>query len=226
MAKKKKAKKAAKKTKKMKKSPSKKKAAKKSARKPKKSVKKKASKKKKVTKKAAKRPSPVSSTPETLKAPPVPVLSLKEGDAAPDFSAETDDGRRVSLADFRGRKLVLYFYPKDDTPGCTKEACAFRDGIARIRESGAEVLGVSADDVDSHRAFREKYQLNFPLLSDASKKIVQDYGVWKEKNMYGRTFMGIDRTTFLINEQGTIRRIFPKVNVEIHYDEILSALGA
>jgi peroxiredoxin Q/BCP len=154
-----------------------------------------------------------------------PAKGPKEGSPAPKFKAETDDGRVVSLADFKGKKLVLYFYPKDDTPGCTKEACAFRDGIDKIRAAGAEVLGVSADAADSHRKFKDKYQLNFTLLADTPKKMVQDYGVWKEKSMYGRTYMGIERTTFLIDEEGKIRKIFPKVNVEVHYDEVLKALG-
>ena len=144
---------------------------------------------------------------------------------APDFYAMTDDGSEIALSNLRGKKIVLYFYPKDDTPGCTREACAFRDGISKIQEKGALVFGVSADSVESHQKFKEKYQLNFPLLSDEDKKIVQDYGVWKEKSMYGRTFMGINRTTFLINEEGRIQRIFPKVNVEIHYDEVLAALA-
>ncbi len=151
--------------------------------------------------------------------------SLKEGSAAPKFKVETDDGRTVSLADFAGKKVVLYFYPKDDTPGCTKEACSFRDGISKIRAMGAEVLGVSVDGADSHQRFKEKYQLNFPLLADTAKKMVQAYGVWKEKNMYGRTYMGIERTTFLIDEKGKIRKIFPKVNVEAHYEEVLQSLG-
>lgn len=174
----------------------------------------------KVTKKMA--VAPEASTP----APPE-VLSLmpREGDPAPDFRVSTDDGNVASLGDFRGRKVVLYFYPKDDTPGCTREACSFRDGISRIQAKGAAVLGVSADSVESHQKFKEKYSLNFPLLSDADKKLVQAYGVWKEKNMYGRTYMGIERTTFLINEEGRIQRIFPKVNVEVHYDEVLQALG-
>jgi peroxiredoxin Q/BCP len=158
--------------------------------------------------------------------PPQPASpKLQEGQPAPDFTVQTDDGRTVSLGDFRGKKVVLYFYPKDDTPGCTVEACAFRDGIAQIKARGAEVLGVSVDDANSHQKFKEKHQLNFPLLADTDKKLVQDYGVWKEKNMYGRTYMGIDRTTFLIDENGTIRKIFPKVDVNAHYEEVLRALG-
>ncbi len=195
-------------------------------RKPKTKTKKKS--KKATSKKAAKkRPAKKAAIPLPPPAdePPTPSFSLQEGESAPDFNAPTDQGNVVSLADFRGQKLVLYFYPKDDTPGCTREACAFRDGISQIQAKGAAVLGVSADSVASHQAFRDKYTLNFPLLSDEDRKLVQDYGVWKERNMYGRTYMGIERTTFLIDEEGRIRRIFPKVNVETHYDEILQALG-
>jgi peroxiredoxin Q/BCP len=163
-----------------------------------------------------------SSSPELVEAPAP--TRVREGDSAPDFRALTDEGSEVSLSDFRGKKVVLYFYPKDDTPGCTKEACAFRDGIAQIQERGAVVLGVSIDSVESHRQFKEKYQLNFPLLSDTEKRIVQDYGVWKEKSMYGRTFMGIERTTFVIDEEGRVKRIFPQVDVNIHYDEVLAQL--
>ncbi len=183
----------------------------------------------KTVKKSMPRPTtqPSVVAPEASTPPPftAPAVELKEGDPAPDFYASLDDGNVVSLGDFRGKKVVFYFYPKDDTPGCTREACAFRDGIAQIQARGAVVLGVSADSVESHQKFKEKYSLNFPLLSDPDKKIVQAYGVWKEKNMYGRTYMGIERTTFLIDEQGKIQKIFPKVNVEMHYDEVLAALG-
>lgn len=157
---------------------------------------------------------------------PAPSVTLHEGDMAPDFRLQNDEGQEVSLSGYRGRKVVLYSYPKDDTPGCTKEACSFRDGIAQIQERGAVVLGLSTDSVESHKAFKEKYNLNFPLLADVNKDVVQKYGIWKEKNMYGRTYMGIERTTFLINEEGRIERIFPKVDVEVHYQEVLDALGA
>lgn len=146
------------------------------------------------------------------------------GDPAPEFTLMNDQGESVSLAGFRGKKVVLYFYPKDDTPGCTKEACAFRDGISEIQARGAIILGMSADSVKSHQAFKQKYDLNFPLLSDVNKEVVNVYGVWKEKSMYGRTFMGIERTTFVIDESGRIARIFPKVDVERHYQEVLAAL--
>ena len=149
---------------------------------------------------------------------------LKIGAPAPDFSLPDDTGRIIHLSDFKGKKVVIYFYPKDDTPGCTKEACDFRDGIQEIRQQGAVVLGVSADSVARHRKFADKFQLNFPLLSDESKTMLQAYGVWKEKSLYGRKFMGIERTTVLIREDGTIGHIFPKVKVEGHYSEVLEAL--
>lgn len=134
------------------------------------------------------------------------------------------EGKDVRLSDFKGQKVVLYFYPKDDTPGCTKEACSFRDGMSAIKQRGAAVLGVSVDPVKSHEKFKTKYRLNFPLLSDADKKVVQAYGVWKEKSMYGRTYMGTERTTFIIDEKGKIAKIFPKVSVDGHLDEVLAAL--
>ena len=149
---------------------------------------------------------------------------IEVGDPAPDFSLLADDGRTVSLKDFRGKRIVLYFYPKDDTPGCTTEACDFRDLHARVTAKGAVVLGVSRDDNKSHRKFRDKYDLNFPLLSDDSGKVTEAYGVWKEKNRYGRTFWGIERTTFLIDGKGRIERVWPKVKAEGHADEILAAL--
>jgi thioredoxin-dependent peroxiredoxin len=149
---------------------------------------------------------------------------LKVGQKAPDFTVLNDQGEKVKLADLKGKKVVLYFYPKDDTPGCTKEACAFRDGIAQIKKKGAVVLGVSADSVASHEKFKKKFELNFPLLADTDKKMVEDYGVWKEKSMYGKKYMGIERTTFIIDEQGKISHIFPKVKVDEHYEEVIAAL--
>jgi peroxiredoxin Q/BCP len=146
------------------------------------------------------------------------------GERAPDFALKSDDGRRYALKDFRGKKVVLYFYPKDDTPGCTKEACSFRDNLARVTSKGAVVLGVSRDDTTSHAKFRDKYDLNFPLLSDDEGKVTDAYGVWKMKNLYGREFFGIVRTTFLIDEEGKISRIWPRVKVEGHTDEVLAAL--
>ncbi len=146
------------------------------------------------------------------------------GDTAPDFALLADDGRTLSLKDFRGKKVVLYFYPKDDTPGCTAEACSFRDNLARVTSKGAVVLGVSRDGHASHGKFRDKYHLNFPLLSDDSGETTKAYGVWKKRNLYGRSFMGIERTTFLVDEQGKVAKVWPKVRVEGHTDEVLEAL--
>ena len=148
----------------------------------------------------------------------------KEGDPAPDFRLPADDGKTYALKDLRGQKVVLYFYPKDDTPGCTKEACSFRDNLARVRSKGAVVLGVSKDDLESHAKFREKYSLSFPLLSDPEGKVLGAYGVSKEKSLYGKTFMGIERTTFVIDENGRIRKVFPRVRVDGHVDEVLASL--
>ena len=147
-----------------------------------------------------------------------------EGEPAPDFRLPADDGKTYALRDLRGKKVVLYFYPKDDTPGCTKEACSFRDNLSRVTSKGAIVLGVSKDDLESHAKFREKYSLSFPLLSDPEGKVLNAYGVWKEKNLYGKTFMGIERTTFVIDEGGKIQKVFPRVKVDGHVDEVLAAL--
>ena len=149
---------------------------------------------------------------------------MKVGQKAPEFTVVDDSGKTVKLSDFKGKKVVLYFYPKDDTPGCTKEACSFRDGISEIRKQGAVVLGVSADSAESHQKFKKKYDLNFPLLADTEKKIIEDYEVWKEKSMYGRKYMGIERTTYVIGKDGKISHIFPKVKVGEHYDEVLAAV--
>jgi peroxiredoxin Q/BCP len=149
---------------------------------------------------------------------------LHVGDRAPDFSATTDAGTTLSLSDFRGKKLVLYFYPKDDTSGCTKEACSFRDHHQVLLDHGAVVLGVSTDSVESHANFKQKHQLPFPLISDESHDVVEAYGVWQEKNLYGRTYMGTVRTTYVIDERGVITHIFPKVTVDGHVEEVLAAL--
>lgn len=151
-------------------------------------------------------------------------LKLKEGDRAPAFSASTNGGARVTLADFKGRNIVLYFYPRDDTPGCTKEACAFRDGFADFRKAGAVVLGVSTDPVKAHDKFALKYKLPFPLLADEDKTIVEAYGVWGEKNFMGRNYLGTHRVTFLIGPDGRIRKIWPKVKPDEHAEEVLAAL--
>jgi len=154
-----------------------------------------------------------------------PKGSLEVGQKAPDFTVLDDEGKKVKLSDFKGKKVVLYFYPKDDTPGCTTEACAFRDGIAEIKKHGAVVLGVSVDSVQSHQKFKKKFDLNFPLLADADKQLVEAYGTWQEKSMYGKKYMGTVRSTFIIDEQGRITHIFPKVKVSEHYDEVLQALA-
>ncbi|HTK81755.1 MAG TPA: thioredoxin-dependent thiol peroxidase [Bacteroidota bacterium] len=151
-------------------------------------------------------------------------MSLAIGDKAPDFSLPSTDGTIVSLKGLRGKKIVLYFYPKDDTPGCTKESCSFRDNLARVKRKGALIYGVSADSVKSHQKFTEKYDLTFPLLSDEDKKMIRSYGVWQKKSFMGKEYMGIVRTTFIINEKGIISHIFPNVKVEGHTDEVLSQL--
>ena len=138
------------------------------------------------------------------------------GEEAPDFTLETDDGKQVSLKDYRGKKIVLYFYPKDGTPGCTTEALEFRDVAEQFAKEGAVILAVSKDSVTSHRKFKEKHQLPFTLLSDPESKVSNEYGVWKEKVLYGRKFMGTERTTFLIDEKGIIRKIYTKVKPEGH----------
>jgi len=149
---------------------------------------------------------------------------IEVGARAPDFSLSASNRKIVSLKDYRGKKVVLYFYPKDMTPGCTTEACSFRDNLARVRRKGAEVLGVSVDDIQSHKKFIEKHELPFLLLSDLDKKVVKSYGVWKQKSMYGHKTMGIERTTFIIDKKGRIACIFPKVKVEGHVDEVLGFL--
>jgi thioredoxin-dependent peroxiredoxin len=150
---------------------------------------------------------------------------LEVGDKAPEFKTTDQDGESVSLKDFRGRKIVLYFYPKDDTPGCTKEACGFRDDYSKFRKRKIEVLGVSVDDERSHKKFAEKYDLPFRLLADTDKKIVKDYGVWGEKSLYGRKFMGIHRVTYVIDEKGKVAAVWPKVQPDGHADEILASVG-
>ncbi len=149
----------------------------------------------------------------------------KEGQKAPEFNLPASNGENVSLKSLRGKKVVLYFYPKDDTPGCTVEACGFRDGIKKIEKTNAIVLGVSPDDVKSHNKFIEKFKLPFLLLSDADKKVCEAYGVWVEKSMYGKTYMGVARTTFLIDENGNIEKVYEKVKPDVHTDEVLQQLS-
>ena len=153
-----------------------------------------------------------------------PELKLKEGDVAPKFTALTNGGGKISLADFKGQNVILYFYPKDDTPGCTKEACAFRDGFADFKKKGAVILGVSPDSVKKHDKFVEKFKLPFTLLADEDKKIVETYGVWGEKSFMGRKYQGVFRVTFLIGPDGRIKKIWPKVKPEEHAEEVLGAL--
>ncbi|MGZ9097557.1 MAG: thioredoxin-dependent thiol peroxidase [Micavibrio sp.] len=152
------------------------------------------------------------------------MTALKEGMKAPDFKLPADDGTILSLKDYRGQKLVLYFYPKDDTPGCTTEACAFNDGLPAFKKLNAVILGVSKDPVAKHRKFREKYGLKFPLVSDEDGTVIEKYGVWVEKSMYGKKYMGIERATFLIDEEGKIERIWHKVRVAGHAEDVKAAL--
>ncbi len=149
---------------------------------------------------------------------------LDVGKKAPDFSLLNQDEKKISLKDFIGQKVVLYFYPKDDTSGCTKEACSFSDDLPKFSKIDAVILGVSPDSVKSHKKFSEKYKLKFDLLADEEKKVVEKYGVWKEKSMYGRKYMGVERTTFIIDENGKIKKIFNKVKVDGHNKEVLEAL--
>ena len=150
---------------------------------------------------------------------------IEVGKKAPDFSLPDQDGVIRKLSDYRGKPVVLYFYPKDDTPGCTKEACSFRDGFEEYRKANIEVLGVSIDDENSHKKFREKYRLPFTLLADKDKKVVEKYGVWVEKNNYGKKYMGIARKTFLIDKEGIITHIFNKVDTENHATEVMAKLA-
>lgn len=147
------------------------------------------------------------------------------GDQAPGFSGTTQDGETISLSDFEGQKVALYFYPKDDTPGCTKQACNLRDDYSVLLGKGIAVVGVSADDVESHQAFAEKYDLPFPLIADTDKEVATAYGVWGEKNLYGNKIMGIKRTTFLIDEDGTIVHVFKRPKVKEHSSEIQEKFG-
>lgn len=149
---------------------------------------------------------------------------LKVGDKAPAFSLLDDSGSKVSLNDLKGKRVVLYFYPKDDTSGCTKQACSFRDNIRVFEKNNTVVIGVSKDNIASHQKFKKKYDLPFTLLSDESTEILTKYGVWKEKSMYGKKYMGVERTTFVIDESGKIKSIFNKVKVDGHIDEVLKSL--
>jgi thioredoxin-dependent peroxiredoxin len=149
---------------------------------------------------------------------------LREGDKAPSFSLPDENGKMVSLKDFKGKTVVLYFYPKDMTPGCTQEACDFRDSHAQWKKAKAIVIGVSKDSAQRHLKFKEKYDLNFPLLADEEGQVCKDYGVWKEKSLYGRKFMGIERTTFIIGPTGKIEKIFSKVKVKGHAEAVINEI--
>jgi peroxiredoxin Q/BCP len=148
------------------------------------------------------------------------MAQLKEGMSAPPFEGTDQNGRVVKSSDLRGKKIVLYFYPKDSTPGCTAEACNLRDNYNALLKKGFAVIGISMDSEKSHKNFAVKYSLPFPLIADTSKKILNDYGVWKEKSMYGKTFLGIARTTFIINEKGIIEKIISKVETKTHSEQI------
>jgi peroxiredoxin Q/BCP len=151
-------------------------------------------------------------------------MMVKEGNKAPAFNLESTSGDKVAMKDLAGKKVVLYFYPKDDTPGCAKEAQAFRDAFNKIKRKGAVVLGVSPDSRESHEKFTKKYELPFPLLVDRDHKTAEKYGVWVEKNMYGKKKWGIQRSTFVIDPDGKVKKVFPKVRVEGHVDEVLEQL--
>ncbi len=151
-------------------------------------------------------------------------MSIKMGLKAPSFKLSNQDGKTVSITDFKGKNVILYFYPKDNTSGCTKEACNFRDEFPKFGKLNAVILGVSPDSVDSHLKFKNKYKLPFDLLSDEKKEVLKKYDVWKEKSMYGRKYMGVERTTVIIDGKGKISKIFPKVKVDKHNAEVMEAL--
>ena len=153
------------------------------------------------------------------------MITLKEGSKAPAFKGKDQDGKTVSLTDYKGKKLVLYFYPEDDTPTCTVQACNLRDNYGILKNNGFEVLGISPDEVKKHKKFEDKYDLPFTLLADPNHVIIDKYGVWGEKQMYGRKYMGLHRTTFLIDEKGIIRKIFLKPKSKQHSEEIVEAWG-
>ena len=150
---------------------------------------------------------------------------LKEGDVAPPISVVTDDGSHFELSSLKGKNIVLYFYPKADTPGCTKEACEFRDTSQKLTKANTVIVGVSPDTSKAQAKFKEKFDLPFTLLADSEHKVAEDYGVWKEKSMYGKKYMGVERSTFVIDPAGKIRKIFPKVKVDGHAEEVLAAIG-
>lgn len=149
---------------------------------------------------------------------------LEEGAKAPAFTLAADDGSKVKLADLKGSVVVLYFYPADDTPGCTKEACAFRDRFAELKKLGVKIFGISPDDVNSHVKFRDKFKLNFPLLADPDHALAEKFGAWREKNMYGKKKMGIARSTFILDEKGTVIKTWKAVKVDGHDEQVIKAI--
>ncbi len=153
------------------------------------------------------------------------MADLKEGDKAPSIQLDTDTGEHFELASLEGQNVVLYFYPKADTPGCTKEACEFRDTSKKFTKANTAIVGISPDATKAQAKFKDKFDLPFTLLADVDHKVAEDYGVWKEKSMYGKKYMGVDRTTFVIGPDGKIKKIFPKVKVDGHAEEVLAAIG-
>jgi len=151
-------------------------------------------------------------------------MSIQTGSIAPDFSLASSSGKTVSLSDFRGQTVIVYFYPKDDTPGCTKEACSFRDTFDALSNAGVTILGISPDSVESHNKFIEKFNLNFQLLSDPDKSTAQNYGAWGEKNMYGKIVVGMKRMSFLVNPEGTVQHVWSKVKTESHGKDVLTLI--
>ena len=150
---------------------------------------------------------------------------IEAGERAPAFTLTADDGTKVRLADLKGQPVVLYFYPRDDTPGCTREACAFRDQQAQLKKLGAQVLGISPDSSESHERFRDKYRLNFPLLSDPDHAVAEKYGAWREKNMYGKVSLHIQRSTYLVDADGKVAKVWKAVKVDGHDEQVVAALG-
>jgi peroxiredoxin Q/BCP len=150
---------------------------------------------------------------------------VEEGQQAPDFELAADGGQSIKLSDLRGKPVVVYFYPQDDTPGCTREACAFRDRKGELAKAGAVVLGISPDSVESHRRFRDKFELNFPLLADPDHRVAEKYGAWRENNMYGKKTLGIQRSTFLIDAEGRVAKVWKAVKVDGHDERVVAAVG-